>query len=207
MKKPTNTTQQAKDDPMSALADAMVFSASGSIERQEKVGQGELVNSDVLPTDGIEDVRKMIGDNGGEVKDKVDDDPIFTEVVLPEGWKKKPSDHSMWSYLHDDQDRCRAAFFYKAASYDRSAHIRAQRRFEIDLYGHDVEGEVCVRLKDACGEVEFPSPVVQVSKDDKYEVIDRLESKVKAFLDENYPDWKSADAYWNDLTSDTESPE
>jgi hypothetical protein len=52
------------------------------------------------------------------------DDPLFMPATLPEGWKREPADHDMWSYVVDDLGRQRAAVFYKAAFYDRKAYAR-----------------------------------------------------------------------------------
>jgi hypothetical protein len=54
----------------------------------------------------------------------VSDDPIFRSVQLPSGWKKKGSDHNMWSSVVDEAEKERISVFYKAAFYDRSAFMR-----------------------------------------------------------------------------------
>ena len=187
----------AKEDPSLILASAMIFGSSKAIELQEASGQGELVNSDVLPTDGLWQVRGIIESNGGAIGCPVADDPIFTDVTLPPGWKKKPTDHSMWSKLVDGKGRERAAIFYKAAFYDRSAHIRPCRRFNIDTYGHSVEDEAKVSVKDAEGTVEFSTETIKVDREQRYSTIERLTAEVTAFLDEKFPDWKSPEAHWS----------
>lgn len=193
----TNTTKQVKENPELALAEAMIVGTSNMIENQELRGQAELVRSEVLPTEGIETVREIIESNGGTVGETVGGDEMFTSVKLPDGWEKRRTDHSMWSRLHDSKGRERAAMFYKAASYDRSAYISACRRFEIDLYGHDVKGEVRVSINDACGEVSFSTEIVKVGTDEKeWDVRDRLEVEAKAYLDEHFPEWASPVAYW-----------
>lgn len=192
---PTNTT---KKDPELLLLEAMIFGASGSIERQEAQGQAELVRSEVLPTNGIDQMRQMIESNGGSVGEPVVGDEMFTSAVLPVGWQKRATDHSMWSELLDSKGRVRAGIFYKAAHYDRSAHIQPHRRFQIDRYSHNVKGEVKASIKDACGEVEFTTEIVKVGEDDKeWDVRDRLEAEAKAYLDEHFPEWESPEAYWD----------
>ncbi len=93
-------------------------STPGGIEAQEVAGQIAFVANETLPKDGIECVKAM----GVKVLDAADD--LFVNVQLPDGWRKKPTDHSMWSELLDDKGVKRAAIFYKAAFYDRSAFIR-----------------------------------------------------------------------------------
>lgn len=114
MKKVTNTTNA---DPMLTLAE-VVF--GGGIESQEARGQQELVNAEVLPAQGDWEALEAIGIKKGR---SVDDDPLFVEATLPEGWKKKATEHSMWSMVVDETGKERASIFYKAAFYDRAAFI------------------------------------------------------------------------------------
>lgn len=99
----------------------------GSIEAQESKGQRELVNSSQLPRnanpysgivakDAYEKMGiKVIGESKG--------DDLFYDVILPNGWALKATDHSLWSELFDGDGKKRASIFYKAASYDRKSHI------------------------------------------------------------------------------------
>ena len=123
MKCPRNTTAEVNANPMIALLDAM--GGPGGIERSEKRGQSELVDSDVIPSRGIdEDTDKRLVELGFVLGQPVKGDPIFREALLPDGWKRKGSDHAMWSYIVDETGKERCAIFYKAAFYDRSAFIR-----------------------------------------------------------------------------------
>ena len=193
MRSPRNTSKSA---PAENLLNAMAFGASGAIEVQEKQGQEQLVTSDVLPTEGIESVREMIELNGGEILGVVDGDPIFTEVRLPGGWEKKSTSHSMWSDLIDASGGKRAGIFYKAAFYDRSAHISANRRFGFTCYEHDVEGEVCCKVTDSMGKVQFATNPEKVTQDTRYATMNAHEAEVRKFLVDNYPDWENESAYW-----------
>lgn len=99
----------------------------GGIEAQEAAGQAALVASDTLPTDlgwgdHIRD-RAILEAAGVQFLGVCENDPLFQRVILPAGWKKVPTDHSMWSKLVDETGRERAAIFYKAAFYDRKAHM------------------------------------------------------------------------------------
>ena len=44
-------------------------------------------------------------------------------ATLPPGWSRQGSDHAMWAHLLDEHGRQRVGIFYKAAFYDRSAHM------------------------------------------------------------------------------------
>ena len=99
----------------------LAASTPGGIERQEKEGQESFVASETLPKDMQGCSREKLEKIGFVFGDDIDD--LFVSVVMPEGWKKEPTDHSMWSKLVDEKGRERASIFYKAAFYDRSAHM------------------------------------------------------------------------------------
>ncbi|MYS44077.1 hypothetical protein GTY23_23160 [Streptomyces sp. SID5998] len=117
--------------PNSIHATALLALATGDtsavIEGQERAGQGQLVNSDRLPTkietysdsDGLATLEALGFTFGGPDPD----DPLFQPATLPEGWVRQASDHSMWSYIADQYGRRRVAIFYKAAFYDRRASM------------------------------------------------------------------------------------
>jgi hypothetical protein len=185
-KKPINTTKQAQEQPTVFLAEMM---GNGAIERQEARGQRELVVSEVLPTNYNGDKKKdfeKIGIKFGEV---CEGDPMFQEVTLPDGWKKVRTDHSMWSDLVDDKGRKRAGIFYKAAFYDRSAHINLVRRFSTDTYKYNDKGVVLDG-----GQQEL----FECKHNGEYESRELARHDCEQWLKEHYPDWKDATAYWND---------
>jgi hypothetical protein len=64
-------------------------------------------------------------------------DDLFQVVILPPGWKKEATSHSMWNNLVDDRGLVRATFFYKAAFYDRDAFLNLSRRFRADSHQDD----------------------------------------------------------------------
>jgi hypothetical protein len=115
-----NTGQR---DDMLHLLGAMSDGASGYITGMEADGQRQLVNSDRLPTQvsfGSDADFEALGFVFGE-PDR--NDPLFRSATLPDGWKREGSDHSMWSYIVDEQGRRRVSIFYKAAFYDRDAFM------------------------------------------------------------------------------------
>lgn len=189
MKKPTDTTRQAIDNPIILFAEMMGGGSSGAIERSEARGQQELVSSEVLPTrlngDKKEDFEK-IGIKFGEI---CEDDDMFQEVTLPAGWKKVPTDHAMWSNLVDDKGRKRAGIFYKAAFYDRSAHMNLVRRYSVDTYKYDDKGVV---LDGGVKEL------FECEHDGVYAGRELARHDCEQWLYKNYPDWKNNTAYWDD---------
>ena len=96
-----------------------------AIVAQEQRGQEEFVRSAQLPTDiAGKEILEAAGIVFGEPHEK---DPLFCDAVLPPGWTKRATEHSMWSELLDEHGRVRATIFYKAAFYDRRAFLRAVR--------------------------------------------------------------------------------
>lgn len=192
----TNTTEQVRRDPIMMIAESMMFGSSGAIERQEADGQRELVNASVLPINGIQKMRPILEANGGSVGERPAGNDIFIDVILPTGWTKVATDHSMWSNLLDAKGRKRDGIFYKAAFYDLSAHISPDCRFSLDSYTRSTDSRAVVFVFDACGEVEFELACDIPPGSHRYDVIDGLRDKVSAHMDEAYPLWRDASAYW-----------
>lgn len=94
-----------------------------AVTEMEAQGQHQLVTSEVLPTDLNGDKKEDFIALGFKFGDVVSGDPLFQKVELPNGWKKEGSGHDMWSSVIDDKGRERVVIFYKAAFYDRSAHM------------------------------------------------------------------------------------
>jgi hypothetical protein len=110
----------------SAALTGMLLLATGDtdavIGAQERAGQRQLVHSDRLPTD-LHTPREEFEALGFTFGEPDEHDPMFAPATLPEGWKREGSDHAMWSYIVDEHGRRRVSIFYKAAWYDRSAHM------------------------------------------------------------------------------------
>lgn len=171
------------------------------IEASEAEGQKSLVSSDTLPTDGLDAVVaacpqiKKLG--------AVQDDPLFTYVELPSGWTKKATEHAMWSHLLDDRGRQRASIFYKAAFYDRRAHIHPNRRFAIE---HDYkamnDGIIRTNVQD-CGQITrtfvHTCRVHEAMSHDEVARYKRENNAAAlAWLEAQYPDWENDGAYWDE---------
>ncbi|MDP3917651.1 MAG: hypothetical protein Q8Q30_00550 [Candidatus Woesebacteria bacterium] len=115
-----------KEDGLDLLMRALGTNDGGrAIMDQESAGQQSFVSSDTLPTDLRG--KEVLEAEGVKFLGPVEGDDIFQYVELPEGWKKVPTDHSMWSNLVDGAGRIWASIFYKAAFYDRSAHASARK--------------------------------------------------------------------------------
>ena len=199
-KVPTNTSREAAKSP--TMQSWVMGGNPRAIEQQEAQGQAELVNSDTLPTDmGDCNNKKILEAAGVKFVCQVPDDPMFQVVEMPKGWKKQRTDHSMWSNLVDDKGRVRASIFYKAAFYDRSAHLRLNSRFTVsqDYDRTEKEGVAVSRVMDGANVIFSTEPVKLPEKRDSayYDVTDAVQQKATEWLDATYPDWQNPGAYWD----------
>ena len=170
----------------------------GAIEQQEADGQESFCKSTDLP---IECLRKTfeeyvailesLGIKCGEKHD------IFMSVELPEGWKKVATDHSMHNYLVDDRGRKRAGIFYKAAFYDRHAHINFETRFKMQ-YDYDHFNVVRTFVTDGDVEVFSTEPVKEENGRKRGDT--RGDQEIvcaKWLIDNGYPEHEDPTKYWD----------
>lgn len=99
----------------------------GAIQAQEKRGQEQLVNSSQLPCDCSKEDKAKLESYGIVFGKPLENDPLFCDATLPEGWKKEGTNHDMWSSIVDDKGKKCASIFYKAAFYDRKAALYAEK--------------------------------------------------------------------------------
>lgn len=184
------------------LENTLVAMTPGGIESQEAAGQQSFVASETLPSEVLDGTREELEAMGVEYIEQVDD--LFWRVNLPEGWKKVPTDHSMWSHLVDGQGRPRASIFYKAAFYDRRAHMGINTRFSYGVrringldactlwHGVVLDGETIIW--------STPEKLKEPKKPggDYWDAKDALGKQARTWLKEHYPDWQNPLAYWDD---------
>lgn len=199
---PGNTTKEVQENPMGFFAGAMVLGGGEAILHQESMGQQSLVGSDTLPTDigrhSDYDAKAILEAAGVKFLGVVDGDDMFQYVELPEGWKKVPTDHSMWSKLVDDKGRERAGIFYKAAFYDRSAHMSLSCRFGVsfDYDRFDKESIGVATVTDG-GKVVHTTDPIPANGKECYDVSNKANKAAVEWLDKNHPDWRNPGAYWD----------
>lgn len=177
---------------------AIVASTPGGIEAQEAAGQAGLVADSTLPTKCSYCTREQLELMGIVFFEPIDD--LFVKVKLPGGWKKAPTDHSMWSNLIDEKGRVRAMIFYKAAFYDMDAFISLERRFAFrnERLGNDYDTSPRAAIVLDQGEVIWQSePESPSGEVPTYEAGERYLPEARAWLDERYPDWQDPLAYWD----------
>ncbi len=127
---------------------------------------------------------------------------LFVNVTLPEGWKFEPSkEDSRTVDLLDQNGRKRGYYWYKAAAYDEAAYGGLVRRYEVnnrnfDNYTREV-GYVLDKLNDR--KVVFQTEA-KFAKDRDYFDDDSktVNAVVKEWLKTNLPDYMDPCAYWDD---------
>jgi hypothetical protein len=204
MKRVVNTTEDVNANPSSFLTLAMAAGPSAAIQDQETRGQLSLVNSDTLPTQMAPEDRAALEQVGFKFLGPVEGDSIFQYVQMAPGWKKERTDHSMWSDLLDGKGRKRGSIFYKAAFYDRNAHMYMITRFQVQR-DHEralSSGEVVFRVHDRANKytVVWTSEAIPDQGDftiEKYNAEKDLEKTAVAWLKEHYPDSANPAAYWD----------
>lgn len=192
-----------KEDPTLILAEMLITGdSSQAILNQEARGQSRLVSSEVLPKDIRGATRETFEQMGIVFGEDADD--LFVHVTLPDGWKKEATDHSMWSKLLDEKGRERASIFYKAAFYDRSAHMFPRKRFSVSSFvetdadgriAEDGDGSHWSTYVTDCGK----AITLMGTREREYglRIVDEHEAKAIAWLKENYPDYQNPLAYWD----------
>jgi hypothetical protein len=174
------------------LANAIVASTPGGIERQEAQGQQDLVKAaDRLPSNmSVEDQAALV-QLGFIFGDTIDD--IFRSVQMPAGWTIKPSDHSMHSDLIDPQGNKRGGIFYKAAFYDRKAHFNLNCRYYVSQdYAQPTSTHF---IEDA--KTGQRAHVVGTAPYADWNAGDAMSKQACKWLESNFPDYRDPLAYWD----------
>ena len=115
----------------------------------------------------------------------------------------------MWSELKDDKGRTRGGIFYKAAFYDRHAHMRLNQRYHAsympeDQYkNEDMSYEERVRGKwfgaalDWDGSIIFETYHTITDQENHYTAIENLREQAVVWLRDKHPDYENILAYWD----------
>lgn len=176
----------------------MVAATPGGIEAQEKAGQKSFAADETLPIEGSQDAvtRSRLESLGFVFDNRPVGNELFIKVKFPAGWKKVPTDHSMWTDLVDDRGRKRGGLFYKAAFYDRHAHLSLTRRFST---GIDYTDKMSNEEKYICCIFDqgVAVHIVGTAGKQDWTAQDKLDKDAKEWLRENYPNWEDPTAYWD----------
>lgn len=192
-----NTMKEAQENPAGTSVEAMFRGSSSAIDHMEAEGTMQLVESSVLPTQGLH-VTDWAEKVGIKILKPVADDPVFTHVELPKGWRQETTDHNMWNKLVDDQGRERASIFYKAAFYDRSAYISPVCRYRRENKYFDESGPregIQIVVTDGGKAVLFESLIVNRGD---YVAQDKLNANAVKWLKDQFPKHEDPAAYWDE---------
>ena len=172
--------------------------SSESIVHSESVGQKALASSDTLPT-RVDPIGKTALESAGVVfEGVVPGDGIFQFCKLPEGWRKVPTENSYWTDLVDDLGRVRASIFYKAAFYDRDAHMNVRTRFSTrSSYPKNGLPETEAVSMAMDGTKILETFKVPVDATESWVAGEKASDLARAWLTEHHPDWKNPAAYWD----------
>lgn len=188
-----------------------VAQVPGGIEAQEAAGQTLLVESQMLPQEGTvkpgfsgdpkQTNQQRLEALGFVFGERVDD--WFAACQLPPGWTKHAEDHSMWSRLEDERGRKRASIFYKAAFYDRSAHLSMEQRFSYrtwyapttdqqEDFNLRYEAPICMVVLDGCTPIFATNPF----QGDDLKAKEGARKACEVWLEAHYANWRDPFKYW-----------
>ena len=167
-------------------------------EGQERVVKNTMMAKKMRPS-------KEAWEQLGFVFTDIPADDVLCNATLPEGWSLRVTDHSMWNEIIDENGMIRGSMFYKAAFYDRDAHMSLQCRYAVrsSYVGDDYSttevyfGNENEKLFVA-GQVHVSEDISREEKCARYNKIEELRAVAQKFGDENYPDWQNVHAYWGD---------
>lgn len=194
---------------------------SEAIYASEKRGQSQFVKSESLPSKCRES-DEVLESIGIQVGKPFEEDPLFRPAILPDGWKKKATDHDIWSEIVDEKGRVRIGVFYKAAFYDRKADMRLERRYRVSdrrtlrsivenigryekMEDKSDDDDVIVIDYGTVPPTEIfhkavPRRSNELSREERCERLDtiwKIENEANEWLKENYPEYESPSAYWD----------
>lgn len=199
------------------IAATVLLSGADTIDGLIAAGARQVVASESLPTNisGREEWESL----GFAFGQPFVDDPMFRPAVLPPGWSKQRTDHSMWNNIVDASGNVRGQFFCKAVFYDRDAlmHEPYTRYILRQVYSdgprhddyYDGAKHIAYDVIDRCGDVRKfrASATVELLSPkkggdhrawwDEHGVLKAaVIAECNAWLGANFSDHKNAAAYW-----------
>ena len=118
--------------------------------------------------------------------EKRDDDPMFRDAVLPDGWTLRSTNIPTLYEVVDTSGARRATVRYVASSDSRSATIKAVRRFEVVV--HKLEDLHVGVVLDQSNAIYRAKP-----RDTQEEAL----AAANEFLSIHWPEWESYSQYWD----------
>lgn len=209
MKNHRKTPKDLKEAPDTLALHSLMYAMSGenpsrAIEDQERRGQQAVRHTDVLPNKISQRDREILTSLGFQIGEVLPHDDLFLEATLPEGWAKRPTDHSMYTDLVDPQGRRRGSIGYKAASYDRWVSFHLCSRYDLQLYhptgeyefGKSFYGVVDTAQGGVFVYVPTPEDIERHKPEQRWDGKGDNQA-CSHWLNQHFPDWKSPAAYWD----------
>jgi hypothetical protein len=179
-------------------------------ESQEAKGAIEFASSeDKLPRrvhtpsfSGVEG--KTLYEELGIAVIKEADDPLFYTIKLPAEWTIMPTEHSMWTEVWDDKNRCRVNVFFKASLHDRKAYALFRCRYEgrrfwppseNELPYYYIEDNATKTIIYSTENIVYPEHEGQEMP--KYDKQRYQEMICEEWMAQHYPKWKEFSEYWD----------
>ncbi len=190
----------------------------GGIDAQEKAGTQMVLEQQRLALDGTRQHLAYLESLGFVFGN---DDGLLVDCALPPGWKLAEHPHPMLTRLLDADGAERALQFYKAAFYDKQAHINWQARYDPRMYRaaspdlpEDAEEKSGVPMEDqhACVIVYDHKRRQVIWKSDTllrvdWQARDAARRAAHEWLAEHYPRYADPFAYWEDADAAPEQPQ
>lgn len=124
----TNSLKEFSDRTENGTGLLTVFEmAPDKIQLMEKKYQKEFVSSDQLPKDFLNGDKSVLENLGVKFVQESPNDPLFYDVILPDGWHKKAKEHAYYSELLNKDGRIVATIYYCGNIYKRDANIRLEK--------------------------------------------------------------------------------
>ena len=183
--------------------------SSEAILAQEKEGARQFRDSDVIPRRRDRISNEQLLKLGFKLGGNVEDDELFQYASLPPGWTRKETGHDMWTRIVDEKGRERFSVFYKAAFYDRSAHMSGNVRYG---YRTNYDAPIAtVEIRDGDTVIQsFTKEVKNTSRDKDnneankelrskyYDALTECEEHARRWLETHKPQYSDWTAYWDD---------
>lgn len=174
------------------------------IEHIESEGQNTTITNFLLAKEMIpskEEWEKL-----GFIFTEIPEDNILINAILPNGWKIKATEHSMWNDIIDENDKIRGKMFYKASFYDRRAHMNLEQRYKVssEYIDDDSTNEIIYfgapkEKLFIAGQINWPKDINELNEEEYFNILTKREELIilaEEFGNQNYPDWQSVHAYW-----------
>lgn len=130
----------------------------------------------------------------------IKENSVICRVHLPLGWSKVKVSGVTFSLL-DDKGRERATTFESSQPFiTLSRRFRVTRIHEREQGKDQNPGEIVACVRGENGIVLHMTQAFLVThcrtEDDQHELRERVEDEAREWLDQHYPNWRDAGAYW-----------